>query len=76
MVKKRNNYIILEKSIVLFLGDTIKIKVSDVSLPLSVRHADEFGKYFPDNDQSPSERSTEVNTNVWSYHSVIAFYCI
>ena len=33
------------------LGATFKIKVSDESLPFFVRHADEFGKYFPEDDQ-------------------------
>ena len=38
-------------------GDTIKTKVSENSLPLSVTHVDDFGKYFPDTDRSPLERS-------------------
>ena len=38
-------------------GDTIKIKVSENSLPLSITHVDDFGKYFPDIDLSPPERS-------------------
>ena len=38
-------------------GDTINIKVSENSLPLSITHVDDFGKYFPDIDLSPSERS-------------------
>ena len=37
------------------LGDTIKIKVSENSLPLSLNH--DFRKYFSDIDQSPPERS-------------------
>ena len=38
-------------------GDKIKIKVSENSLPLSITHVDDFGKYFPDIDLSPPERS-------------------
>ena len=38
-------------------GDKIKIKVSENSLPLSISHVDDFGKYFPDIDLSPPERS-------------------
>ena len=38
-------------------GDTIKIKVSETSSPLSITHADDFGKYFLDIDLSPPERS-------------------
>ena len=38
-------------------GDTIKIKVSENSSPLSITHVDDFGKYFPDIDLSPPERS-------------------
>ena len=36
-------------------GDTIKIK--DISLPLSITHVGDFGKYFPDIDLWPPERS-------------------
>ena len=38
-------------------GDTIKIKVSENSLPLSITHVDDFGKYFLDVELSPSGRS-------------------
>ena len=38
-------------------GDTIKIKVSENSSSLSITHVDDFGKYFPDIDLSPPERS-------------------
>ena len=38
-------------------GDTIKIKVIENCLPLSITHVDDFGKYFPDTDLSPPERS-------------------
>ena len=38
-------------------SDTIKITVSKNSLPLSITHVDDFGKYFPDIDLSPPERS-------------------
>ena len=37
-------------------GDTVKIKVSENSSPLSITHVDDFGKLFPDIDLSPSER--------------------
>ena len=39
------------------LGDTIKINVSENSLPLSITHVDDFGKYFRDIDLSPPEPS-------------------
>ena len=39
------------------LGDTIKIKVSENSLPLSIPQVDDFRKYFPDIDLSPPKRS-------------------
>ena len=38
-------------------GDTIKIKVIENCLPLSITHVDDFGKYFPDTDLSPPESS-------------------
>ena len=38
-------------------GDIIKIKVSENSLPLSITHVDDLGKYFPDIDLSPPEYS-------------------
>ena len=38
-------------------GDTIKIKVSENSLPLSTIQVDDYGKYFPGIDLSPPERS-------------------
>ena len=38
-------------------GDTIKIKVSENCLPLSITHVDDFGEYFPDIDLSPPRRS-------------------
>ena len=41
-------------------GDTIKIKVNENSLPLSVTHIDDFGKYFPNIDLSPLEINTGV----------------
>ena len=37
-------------------GDTIKIKVSENSSPLSITHVDDFGKYFPDINLSLLER--------------------
>ena len=40
------------------LRSLVKInKVSENSLPLSISHIDDFGKYFPDLDLSPRERS-------------------
>ena len=39
-------------------GDSIKIKVSENSLPLSITHVNDFGKYIPDTDLLPPERST------------------
>ena len=39
------------------LGDTIKISVSENGSPLSLTYVEDFGKYFPDVDLSPPERS-------------------
>ena len=40
------------------LRSLVKInKVSENSLPLSISHIDDFGKYFPDLDLSSRERS-------------------
>ena len=33
---------------------TIRIKISEYSSPLSITHVNDFGKYFPDIDLSPS----------------------
>ena len=33
---------------------TIRIKISENSSPLSITHVDDFGKYFPDIELSPS----------------------
>ena len=38
-------------------GDTIKIRVSENSSPLSLTHVDDFGKYFHDVYLLPLERS-------------------
>ena len=38
-------------------GDAINTKVNENSSPFSITHVDDFGKYFPDVDQSPPERS-------------------
>ena len=38
-------------------GDTIKIRVGENSLHLSITHVDDSRKYFPDIDLSPPERS-------------------
>ena len=29
---------------------TAKVKISKISAPISITHADDFTKYFPDND--------------------------
>ena len=42
-------------------GDTVKIKVSENSSPLSITHVDDFGKYFPDINLSLLERSGRMN---------------
>ena len=39
-------------------GDTIKIRVNENSLPLSITHVDDFGKHFPDVDLSPPSRTS------------------
>ena len=44
--------------------ETIKIRVSENSSPLSLTHVDDFGKYFPDVDLSPPERSDQLNSSV------------
>ena len=49
--KAKQLYSLGKMQIFFILGATIKIKVSDESLPFFVRHADIFGKYFPENDQ-------------------------
>ena len=38
-------------------GDTVKIRLSENSSPLSLTHIEDFGKYFPDVDFLPPERS-------------------
>ena len=56
--QKARNYIAEAKCIVFFnLGDTVKVRVSENSSPLSLTHAEDFGKYFPDIDLSPPKRS-------------------
>ena len=35
----------------------IKNKINEKSFSLSITHADDFGKHFPDVDLSPSKRS-------------------
>ena len=42
-------------------GDTVKIKVSENSSPLSITRVNDFGKYFPDVELSPPERSELIN---------------
>ena len=37
--------------------DTIKIRVSENSSPLSLTHGEDFAKYFPDVDLSPLDGS-------------------
>ena len=32
------------------LSGTVKVKISKISAPISITHADDFTKYFPDND--------------------------
>ena len=36
---------------------TIKVKISGISAPISITHADDFTKYFPDIDLSLSAQS-------------------
>ena len=36
---------------------TVKVKISDISAPISITHADDFTKYFPDIDLSLSAQS-------------------
>ena len=38
-------------------NDTIKIRINENSSPLSSTHVEDFGKYFPDVDLPPPERS-------------------
>ena len=53
--QKARNYIAEAKCIVFFnLSDTVKVRVSENS---SLTHAEDFGKYFPDIDLPPPERS-------------------
>ena len=46
-------------------GDTIKIRVNENSLPLSIKHFDNFGKHFPDVDLSPTLRTSYVSVVFW-----------
>ena len=51
---KREKAHILGKINSFFIScDTIKTKISEKSLPLSITHAYDFGKYFPVIDLSP-----------------------
>ena len=34
----------------MFSNGTIKVKINKISAPISITHADDFTKYFPDND--------------------------
>ena len=36
---------------------TVKLKISEISAPISIIHADNFTKYFPDIDLFLSEKS-------------------
>ena len=36
---------------------TVKVKISEIRAPLSITHADDFTKYFPDIDLSLSAHS-------------------
>ena len=36
---------------------TVKVKISEISSPISITHADDFTKYFPDIDLSLSAQS-------------------
>ena len=36
---------------------TVKVKISEISAPISTTHADDFTKYFPDVDFSLSAQS-------------------
>ena len=39
------------------LSGTVKVKISEISAPISITHADDFTKYFPDVDLSLSAQS-------------------
>ena len=39
------------------LSGTVKVKISKISAPISITHADDFIKYFPDVDLSLSAQS-------------------
>ena len=36
---------------------TVKVKISEISVPISITHTDDFTKYFPDIDLSLSAQS-------------------
>ena len=36
---------------------TVRVKISEISAPISITHADDFTKYFPDIDLSLSAQS-------------------
>ena len=55
---KKQEITVLAKFIGFFIsGDTIKIRVSENSSPLSLIHVHDLLKYFPEVDLSPPERS-------------------
>ena len=39
------------------LNGTVKAKISEISLPISITHVSDFTKYFPDVDLSFSTQS-------------------
>ena len=38
-------------------NETVKVKISEISAPISITHANDFTKYFPDVDLSLSAQS-------------------
>ena len=57
----------------LLLGDTIKIKVSENILYLSIADVHDFGKYFPDIDLSPPKRNCFLSYLNLALNSYICF---
>ena len=39
---------------------TVKVKISEIRAPVSITHADDFTKYFPDINLSLSEQTADV----------------
>ena len=57
------------------LGDTIKIRVGENSLSLSLARVDDLGKYFPKVDLSPPDCSDKLNPSVCRVCDNVIVFC-